>query len=308
MANRPTQTPSPNSQTTTPHISHTNSPTNSPPLPAPPLSPLNLSSLTHTLNVKNLVPLELTCTNYLNWKKVMTKFLGNKKLLPIVDASLPRPDDHHPQLDNWIQCDDLVHSWIYSTLSLPVLEMLLNHDCTSASQVWTTLNQLFLYHAQPTRMNLRSKFQTFTKGNLTMTDFLQKIHSLYCLLCAVREPLLETDLIAQVLIGLPPQYAPFVTVMNNTCPMPSFGTLQPMLLSEEDRINLLVPPSDPSSNMVLCSTTNHTQSPRIIARENFRTPLGVLRVGVFNQTGRISLPSGLAMGSSLIRHTTQLPV
>ncbi|GAA0152880.1 transmembrane signal receptor [Lithospermum erythrorhizon] len=242
--------------------SHThNSPNNRPPSsPNPPFTPLNLPSLTHTLNVKNSVPIELTYTNYLNWKKIITKFLGSKKLLPLIDGTLPRPDDDHPQLENWIQCDDLVQSWIHATLSLPVLETLLNHDCTSATQVWDTLNQLFLDHAEPTRMNLCSKFQTFTKGQLTMTDFLQKIHSLYCSLRAVGEPLLETDLIAQILIGLPSAYAPFVTMMNNTRPMPSFGALRPMLLSEEERINILVPPSDINSIMVLYSSTN-TQTP-----------------------------------------------
>ncbi|GAA0149998.1 hypothetical protein LIER_09033 [Lithospermum erythrorhizon] len=145
-----------------------------------------------------------------------------------------------------------LQSWIHATLSLRVLETLLNHDCTSASDTWNTLNQLFLDHTQPTRMNLRFKFQTFTKGTLTMTHFLQQIHSLYC---SLREPLLETDLIAQILLVLPPQYAPFVTVMNNTTHMPSFDSILPMLLSEEDRINLLLPAPETPCNVVMYSST-----------------------------------------------------
>ncbi|GAA0152883.1 hypothetical protein LIER_11250 [Lithospermum erythrorhizon] len=47
-------------------------------------------------------------------------------------------------------------------------------------------------------MNLRSKFQTFAKGNLTITEFLQQIHSLYCSLRAVGEPLVDSGLIALI--------------------------------------------------------------------------------------------------------------
>ncbi|GAA0155854.1 hypothetical protein LIER_38166 [Lithospermum erythrorhizon] len=77
-------------------------------------------------------------------------------------------------------------------------------------------------------MNLRSKFQTFVKGNLTMTDFLQQIHGLYCSLRAV--------------------------VMNNTRSMPSFAFMRPMLLSEQDSITLLQPASNTPINMVLYSS------------------------------------------------------
>ncbi|GAA0153071.1 hypothetical protein LIER_37618 [Lithospermum erythrorhizon] len=145
-----------NNSTANSATSHThNSPNNTPPSSLnPPFTPLNLPSLTHTLNIKNSVPIELTYTNYLNWKKIITKFLGSQKLLPLVDGTLPRPDDDHPQLENWIQCDDLVQSWIHAILSLPLLETLFNHDCTSATQVWDTLNQLFMDHTQPTRIGL----------------------------------------------------------------------------------------------------------------------------------------------------------
>ncbi|GAA0166783.1 hypothetical protein LIER_21862 [Lithospermum erythrorhizon] len=224
-----------------------------PPLPTP---SLNLPLISPTLNVKICVPIELTYTNYLNWKKVITRFLGNKKLLPLVNGNLPQPPDDHPEFATLVQCDDLVHSWINATISLPVLETLLNHNCTSALHAWQTLNQLFLDHGQPTRMNLRSKFHTFAKGNLTIIEFLQQIHSLYCLLKVVGEPLVDSDLIAQTLIGLPSLYAPFVMVMNNTRPMPTFATLRPMLLNEEDRLNLINPLSDSSSNVVLYTSAN----------------------------------------------------
>ncbi|GAA0141395.1 hypothetical protein LIER_35387 [Lithospermum erythrorhizon] len=66
--------------------------------------------------------------------------------------------------------------------------------------------------------------------------------------------LLRAIFFAQILLGLPPPYSSFVTVMNNTRPMPSFAALRPMLLSEEDRVKLLNPDQPPASTMVLYSS------------------------------------------------------
>ncbi|GAA0164146.1 hypothetical protein LIER_43672 [Lithospermum erythrorhizon] len=93
------------------------------PTPPPPNNPsLNLPNLSSTINVKNSISIELTYTNYLNWKKVFTIFLGSQKLFPFVDGSFPPPDSSHPEYYSWVQYDELVHSWINAMLSYPVLE------------------------------------------------------------------------------------------------------------------------------------------------------------------------------------------
>ncbi|GAA0143947.1 transmembrane signal receptor [Lithospermum erythrorhizon] len=60
-----------------------------------------------------------------------------------------------------------------------VLETFLNHDCDSSNDGWKILQQLFLDNASATQMQLRYKFQHFTKGDLSMQDYLQQLHSIY---------------------------------------------------------------------------------------------------------------------------------
>ncbi|GAA0184558.1 hypothetical protein LIER_31846 [Lithospermum erythrorhizon] len=79
-----------NSPHTTPQNYADHTITNRPP------PPLIYPPINTTINVKNSVALELTYTNYLNWKKVIRKFLGSKKLLSLVDGTLPCPTNGPP--------------------------------------------------------------------------------------------------------------------------------------------------------------------------------------------------------------------
>ncbi|GAA0162978.1 hypothetical protein LIER_18957 [Lithospermum erythrorhizon] len=162
-------------------------------------------------------------------------------------------------------------------------------------------------------MNLLSKFQTFNKGTLPMIDYLQQLHGRYCSLRAVGEPLVESDLFAQILLRLPSPYSSFVTVMNNTRPMPSFAALRPMLLSEEDRVKLLNPDQPSASAMVLYSShtspsNNHHSSNR--GRIHIRCNLSLLQsvvpyVGSQKFMSPVVSPSGMHYYIIFIDHLTR---
>ncbi|GAA0161340.1 hypothetical protein LIER_17678 [Lithospermum erythrorhizon] len=131
-------------------------------------------------NAKTVVSLELTFTNYAQWKNLMIFFLRGQKVLGVVDGTLPCPTSDHPQYSTWVQCDDISLSWLTATLSTPVPETFLNHECNSSHEAWLLLQKLFLDHASATQMQLRHKFQHFKKGDLPMVDYLQQLHSIYC--------------------------------------------------------------------------------------------------------------------------------
>ncbi|GAA0167895.1 transmembrane signal receptor [Lithospermum erythrorhizon] len=190
----------------------------------------------------------------------MTFFLRGQKVLGVVDGSIICPDETHPQYYTWIQCDDIALSWITSTLSRPVLETFLNHDCNSSNEAWNILQQLFLDHASATQMQLRYRFQYFTKGDsMSMSDYMQQLHSIYRSLIDVGESLKDSDLVAQTLLGLPLSFSAFKTVMNASTPRPSFAALRPLLLSEEDNVVQSTKSSDSPDAMVLYSSTNNQQ-------------------------------------------------
>ncbi|GAA0155861.1 hypothetical protein LIER_13492 [Lithospermum erythrorhizon] len=87
-----------------------------------------------------------------------------------------------------------------------------------------------------TQRQLRTQFLHFQKdANISMNDYLQKIHSLYTCLKGAGESLQDHDLVAQPLIGLPLPFGPFVTVMNAANSRPSFAAIRSLLLTEQDR-------------------------------------------------------------------------
>ncbi|GAA0155130.1 hypothetical protein LIER_12927 [Lithospermum erythrorhizon] len=130
----------------------------------------------------------------------MVFFHRGQKVLGVVDGSLPCLDESRSQYATWIQFDDVALSWITFTLSRPVLNTFLNHECHSSYQAWTILQKLFLANASATQIQLRYKFQHFKK---------------------------DSDLVAQALLVLPFAFGVFKTVMNASNP-------RPLLLSEED--------------------------------------------------------------------------
>ncbi|GAA0149152.1 hypothetical protein LIER_08401 [Lithospermum erythrorhizon] len=87
-------------------------------------------------------------------------------------------------------------------------------------------------------MQLRHKFQHFKKGDLPMVDYLQQLHSIYYNLKVVGEPLKDSDLVDQTLLGLPSTFHAFKTVINAQLVRPSFLDIRPFLLGEKDNVLL----------------------------------------------------------------------
>ncbi|GAA0142221.1 hypothetical protein LIER_35538 [Lithospermum erythrorhizon] len=148
----------------------------------------------------------------------------------VVNGTIPQPVSTHPQQLIWIRCDRIAHSWINSSLSPSVLETLLNYNCPSANNAWTTLNQLFLDNVSATQMQLCYK--------------------------SIREPLQDGDLVAQTLLGLPVAFNPFIIDINAMSPRPTFeAAIRPLLLSEEDRVQASAKVNIGALSLLLYSNT-----------------------------------------------------
>jgi len=124
-------------------------------------------------NIKGFVPIELTYVNYLNWKKVFLTVLKSHNLLSLFDGTVPCPPPEHADFRLWIQCDAITLSWINATLSSAILDTLLNYACETSKQSWDTLASLYLDQVSSSVIHLKSKFQNFKKGSLSMEDYLQ---------------------------------------------------------------------------------------------------------------------------------------
>ncbi|KAG8373347.1 hypothetical protein BUALT_Bualt11G0014700 [Buddleja alternifolia] len=95
------------------------------------------------------------------------------------------------------------------------------------------------------RSLLRQKLHTLRKGNLSVSDYLTTISTTSQELAAIGDKIPDSDLLLFALNGLPPDYAPFITAIENSQPRPSFREFRARLLNHEQRLisyNAVTPP------------------------------------------------------------------
>ncbi|KAH0745200.1 hypothetical protein KY285_006857 [Solanum tuberosum] len=139
--------------------------------------------------------------------------------------------------------------------NIKVLDTLLKYSCETSEEAWDNLASLYLDQVSFSSIHLKSKFQNFKKGSLSMEDYLQQLHSIACSLRAIGKPLTDDDLVTQALQGLPSSYRTFVSGLNATGSLPTFITLRPLLLTEEAHIST-ISSEESDHNFVLLVTTN----------------------------------------------------
>ena len=117
-------------------------PTTLAPLPSPSAATTN-----HSLSIK------LTSRNYLTWKTQFQPLLNYHKLTGLIDGSSPKPPENVTSANNtnqtapnpayleWFQKDQLLLSWIFSSLSEDVFPNVIG--MTSVYSAWSALESAF---------------------------------------------------------------------------------------------------------------------------------------------------------------------
>lgn len=85
-----------------------------------PSSPLHL----HSSDILGscLVFFPFSGTGYGGWKRSMVVFLSAKNKIAFIDGTCPKPHDNSPQLQQWNICNNMVISWIASSLTPTIAE------------------------------------------------------------------------------------------------------------------------------------------------------------------------------------------
>ncbi|KAK0598118.1 hypothetical protein LWI29_031814 [Acer saccharum] len=139
-------------------------------------------------NITNSVYVRLDRTNYPLWLAQIVPLLRSKNLQKYVNGESSCPpafvkDDSgkdtttvNPAYQEWIQHDQLVLSWINGSLSLPLLSTVARYN--SAREVWVSLEERFASQNQQRVIELRSELVTTRRGDLSISDFLDKVHAI----------------------------------------------------------------------------------------------------------------------------------
>ncbi|XP_010274285.1 PREDICTED: uncharacterized protein LOC104609611 [Nelumbo nucifera] len=136
--------------------------------------------------------------------------------------------------------------------------------CKTSREVWDRLHVLFSSTSKTRIHDLKLELAYLKKGILTITNYVQKIKSLYDALAASGHFLIDVDQIHYLLGGLLAEYDTFVLSMTIRLDSLSFVEIQSLLLTFEKRLerhssqSVLDFPSANLSNKK--KTFNHNQS------------------------------------------------
>ena len=161
--------------------------------------------------------IKLTDSNYLLWLRQLKPFLVGHDLWKFIDGTHKQPSAHtststtetsitttlpqpNPAHSQWYQQDQLIVSYITSTLSESILSLTVG--CTSTRDLWECLQRHFSQSSMASESALRFQLMDLQKGSQPIDAYLRHAKSLADSLAAINEPVSPKELVTAVLRGL----------------------------------------------------------------------------------------------------------
>ncbi|KAL5770875.1 hypothetical protein ACOSP7_015029 [Xanthoceras sorbifolium] len=127
---------------------------------------------------------------------------------------------------SWPQADQLLLSWLFSTLSSASMGQVT--ECPTSFAAWSTLERLYSQKSMNTR-----------KGSMSISEYILKIKNLGEGLRVVGQTVTEFDLILSIMSGLGHEYDPVVILASSQHQSMSLEDAQYMLMVHEQRLEQL---------------------------------------------------------------------
>nr|XP_016498969.1 PREDICTED: uncharacterized protein LOC107817626 isoform X2 [Nicotiana tabacum] len=197
-------------------------------------------------NIKNLIPSVLDYTNYMLWRELFLPVFKGHGVYGFIDGSFPCPpstiitEDGNSILNPAfrVQLDSIVLSWIQATIYQEILQVILrpNHSLTSR-EAWLEIERLFRDQVSSRTLQLKVQFHNLKKGDLSINDYVHRLKTIADSLNSIGNPILETDLVLQILSVLPSDYMPVSTSISTRITVPSFTDTHSLLSLHEAQLS-----------------------------------------------------------------------
>ncbi|KAK6131035.1 hypothetical protein DH2020_035223 [Rehmannia glutinosa] len=195
--------------------------------------------------LSQLITVKLNEGNYLLWKQQITAavkgyglegFLTGEKQEP--EKFLPESSTTtgiiNPEYVNWIRQDQLIASWLLSSLSENLLADIVGLSTTR--EIWSCLETIFSSQTRAKNLHYREQLHSIRKGNQTMREFLSKIKGCVDALKATGEKISQEEHLMYIMSGLGSDYnSVMVSVTSKTEPI-SIAEVTSLLLTFEARL------------------------------------------------------------------------
>jgi hypothetical protein len=135
----------------------------------------------------------------------------------------------------WTQIDQCIVSWLYTTVSRPILHIIIQPSDT-AEHVWTAINNLFLDNRLQRAVFAKREFHDLRQEDLSITALSTKLKCLADTLRDVGSPLSDQDLLLAFINGLSDDYGHCIAALTMNPIGLTFTRARSALLQEERRL------------------------------------------------------------------------
>lgn len=118
-----------------------------------------------------LVSVKFNGVGFSNWKRVMMLSLSAKNKIGFVNGTITKPAANSPDLNDWERCNDLVCSWLLTSLD--------NNIAKSVSrEIWSDLEDRFGYASVAEIYALEQQLTELNQGSKSVSEFFTEIKTL----------------------------------------------------------------------------------------------------------------------------------
>jgi len=128
-----------------------------------------------------------------------------------------------------------VHSWMYDSVSDGVLDLAMAPDQTACA-LYTAISDLFQANQEPRAVILNQEFAFLAQGDLPIEAYAAQLKQTADALRDVGHPILDRQLVLNLLNGINSRLANTVDIIANTRPLPTFTEVVNMLRLKELRL------------------------------------------------------------------------
>jgi len=193
------------------------------PAQSTPLHSFASSSISSSLHFSLKISEKLDENNFHLWRQQIEPYINAHNLTNLVVCPsismefLTDPDRRfgtvNPEYESWCLRDQMLLSWLQSTLSKEILARVL---CARFSyELW---DKLFAYFQKQTRAkarHLRVEFRSCSLDNSTIKEYLLRIRTIADSLASIRDHVPTNQHVDVILEGLPSDYALVVSVVES---------------------------------------------------------------------------------------------
>ncbi|XP_076901367.1 uncharacterized protein LOC143555749 [Bidens hawaiensis] len=180
--------------------------------------PVALHPVYTVTNIQNKVRLlDGKSVTYSSWVKLFKLNAKGYKVMSHIDGT-PAPAATDLNFATWSEIDAIVLQWIYGTLSIDLLDRVLETEST-AHEAWKRLEAIFLNNKASRAVALEHEFTNLTlKAMPSLEAYCQRLKELANQLADVDQPVTQKRLLLQLVRGLPTEFDVTSSIINNSSP------------------------------------------------------------------------------------------